>query len=103
MKKNNVFFVFLIANFQLDLEAGKVRWMLHDPDRNNNFTVVSDAVIASDEWVHIAGTYNATTSEAKIFINAKEMANATITGDGKSRVILIPDDFRIMLCLVESM
>lgn len=64
------------------MEAGKVRWMLHDADGNDNFTLVSDAVVASDEWVHIAGTYNSTTSEAKIFVNAKEMGNTTVVGKG---------------------
>ena len=54
--------------------------MLHDADGVNNFTVVSDAMIASNDWLHIAGIYNATTSEAKIFINAQEMGNSAVVG-----------------------
>ena len=63
----------ITANLQLDLEAGKVRWLYNDLAGENNFTVVTNAVVATDEWVHIAATYNATTKEAKVFINAKEM------------------------------
>jgi len=65
------------ANLQLDLEAGKVRWLYNNLSGQNNFTVVTDAVIAADEWVHIAATYNSTTQEAKVFINAKEMGVAS--------------------------
>ena len=62
----------------MDLEAGKVRWLYNHLTGDNNFTVVTDAVIATYEWVHIAATYNATTKEAKVFINAKEMARTQV-------------------------
>ena len=74
---SSTFTSLLTANLQLDLEAGKVRWLYNDISGQNNFTVVSDAVIAADEWVHIAATYNSTTREAKVFINAKEMGVAS--------------------------
>jgi len=83
----HLYYFFFTANLQIDLEAGKVRWLLNDLSGDNNFTVVTDAVVATYEWVHIAATYNATTKEAKVFINAKEMATAKV--ESKIHVILL--------------
>ena len=84
------------ANLQLDLEAGKVRWLYNDLAGENNFTVVTNAVVATDEWVHIAATYNASTKEAKVFINAKEMG-------AKSEIeSMCPSQFCLLLNVVSA-
>ncbi|KAK3699402.1 hypothetical protein QZH41_018563 [Actinostola sp. cb2023] len=68
------------GQYHFEVSDGKLRWYHRNETANRIFSVESDAVISSNKWTHVAGTYDAHTGLSKVFIDGH--MNAESQGSG---------------------
>ncbi|MDD3926900.1 MAG: LamG domain-containing protein, partial [bacterium] len=62
------------------VNSGKLSLLIGNSSANGwNIVLVGDMVLNSSNWYHVAGTYDSTTGEAKLYINGVLAKNATGT------------------------
>lgn len=73
---------FKLAQYQLEVVNGRVRWFHRNENMTTVFSIVTDTpVVTREQWSHVAGTYNGLTGDAKIYIDGK-IAKQEITDPG---------------------
>ena len=57
----------------MELEAGKISWYHLSPHGGTVFQMTTESLIPEQTWVHLAGSYDSMSGNARFFVNAEEV------------------------------
>eukprot|EP00795_Rhopilema_esculentum_P008194 gene8194-14126_t len=68
------------GQYHVEIENGKVRWFHRNEQHKVVFSIMSQPLVGENVWHHIAGTYDAQKSIARLFLDGDLVAKGTGNG-----------------------
>jgi len=68
------------GQYHVEIENGKIRWFHRNEKHTVVFSIMSQPLVSEGLWHHIAGTYDAQKSIAKLFLNGDMVARGSGNG-----------------------